>query len=247
MLLPFRHAVALALAPLFCAPIGASFSAWATQPKVDPETCTALRLEQIKFRASGVLDDMSKGPQWAKANLPAERLREIEHFIQLDEQVKFGCRDAKLSAEAERASEAAARIELNSDADPTVPVANDPPKPGSEKAGPQKSASPAKKDALQKEGAQKDGPKKATHKKAKPSEPKAENDNPSKPGPAKPAKSKISQETPAPAPPVIVHDAYRGDPRPAETASESHPSFVPETSLPSFGFGETVVLPHSGP
>lgn len=242
MPLPFRHAVALVLAPLFCAPIGASFSAWATQPKVDAETCTALRLEQIKFRASGILDDMSKGPQWAKANLPPDRLREIEHYIQLDEQVKFGCRDAKLSAEAERASEAAVRIELNSDADPTVPVAHDPPKPGSETAGPQKSASPAKKD-----GAQKDGTKKATHKKAKPPEPKAENDNPPKPGAAKPAKSKISQETPAPAPPVIVHDAYRGDPRPAETASEAHPSFVPETSLPSFGFGETVVLPHSGP
>lgn len=247
MPLPFRHAVALALAPLFCAPIGTSYNAWATQPKVDPETCTALRLEQIKFRASGILDDMSKGPQWAKANLPADRLREIEHFIQLDEQVKFGCRDAKLSAEAERASEAAARIELNSDADPTAPVAHDPPKPGSEKAGSQKSASPAKKDALQK-----DGPKKGTHKKAKPAEPKAENDDSSKPGPsksgpAKPAKPKVSQETPAPAPPVIVHDAYRGDPRPAETASDAHPSFVPEPSLPSFGFGETVVLPHSEP
>jgi hypothetical protein len=233
MLLAFRHAVAMALAPLLCAPIGALFGAWATQPKVDPDTCKALRLEQMKFRASGILDDMSKGPQWAKANLPADRLREIEHYIQLDEQVKFGCRDAKLSPEAERASEAAARIEINSDADPTVPAAHDPPKPGSEKAGPLNSASPAKKEA----------PKKATHKKAKPSDPKAENDNPAKSGPAKPAKAKISQETPAPAPPVIVHD---GDPRPGETAADSHPSYVPDPSLPSFGFGETVVMPHSG-
>jgi hypothetical protein len=241
MLLSFRHAVAMALAPLLCAPIGALFSAWATQPKVDPDTCKALRLEQIKFRASGVLDDMSKGPQWAKANLSAEKLREIEHYIQLDEQVKFGCRDAKLSPEAERASEAAARIEINSDADPTVPAAHDPPKPGSEKTGPQNPASPAKKEA----------PKKATQKKAKPSDPKAENDNrpksgPSKSGPAKPAKSKSSQETQAPAPPVIVHDAYRGGPQPAETASDAHPSYMPDPSLPSFGFGETVVMPHSG-
>lgn len=228
MLLPIRHAVAIALAPLFCAAFGASFSASATQPKVDADTCSALRLEQIKFRSSGILDDMSKGPEWAKANLPADRLREIEHYIQLDEQVKFGCRDAKLSPEAERASEAAARIEMNSDADPTAPVAHDPPKPGSQKA-----VSPEKKDV----------PKKATHhKKAKPSDPKAENDKP-----AKAAKSKISQETAAPAPPVIVHDAYRGDFRPAETASGSSPSYAPDPSLPSLGFGETVVMPHSGP
>jgi hypothetical protein len=246
MLLPFRHAVAMALAPLFCALFAVSFSAWATQPKVDPDTCSALRLEQIKFRASGILDDMSKGPQWAKANLPADRLREIEHYIQLDEQVKFGCRDAKLSPEAERASEAAARIELNSDADPTVPVAHDPPKPGSEKAGPQNSASPAKKDLSNKDGPKKDVSKKATHKKAKPTEPDAENGSPSKSGPAKPAKSKISEEKPAPAPPVIVHDAYRGNSRPAETASDAHSPYAPDPSLPSFGFGETVVLPHSG-
>ncbi|MBS0251889.1 MAG: hypothetical protein JSR78_12590 [Proteobacteria bacterium] len=105
-------------------------AAWATKPKLDPETCNALRLEQIKFRQSGVLNDMSKGAAWGKANLSPERLREIQHYLELDEQVQFGCRDAKVTAEAKRASEAAARIEINSDADPTAPVAKDPPKPG---------------------------------------------------------------------------------------------------------------------
>lgn len=225
MPLLLRHALAIVLALLFCAPLGASFGAWATQPKVDPDTCSALRLEQIKFRASGIFDDISKGPQWAKANLPADRLREIEHYIQLDEQVKFGCRDAKLSPDAERASEAAARIELNSDADPTAPVAHDPPKPGSQE--------------------KKDVPKKASHKKLKPSDPKAENDKTAKSG-----KSKISQDTTAPAPPVIVQQdlpvASRGDARPAETASDASPPYAP-SSLPAFGFGETVVMPHLGP
>lgn len=102
----------------------------ATKPKLDPDTCNSLRLEQIKFRQSGIVDDMSKGAAWGKANLSADRLREIQHYLDLDEQVQFGCRDAKLSAEAKRASEAAARIELNSDADPTAPAAKDPPKPG---------------------------------------------------------------------------------------------------------------------
>ncbi|MET0639992.1 MAG: hypothetical protein ABWZ19_08275, partial [Hyphomicrobium sp.] len=103
-----RHAILSAVVCL------APASALATQAKIDTETCNSLRLEQIKFRQSGVIDDMSKGAAWAKANLSAERLREIEHYLQLDEQVKFGCRDAKLSPAAERASEAAARIEANS-------------------------------------------------------------------------------------------------------------------------------------
>jgi hypothetical protein len=105
-------------------------AAWATKPKLDPETCNSLRLEQIKFRQSGILNDLNKGAAWGKANLSPERLRDIQHYLELDEQVQFGCRDAKLTAEAKRASEAAARIEINSDADPTAPVAKDPPKPG---------------------------------------------------------------------------------------------------------------------
>lgn len=218
-----RYAAAVAIAASFC---GLS-AAWATQPKVDADTCSALRLEQIKFRASGILDDMSKGPQWAKSNLPAERLREIEHYIQLDEQVKFGCRDAKLSPEAERASEAAARIELNSDADPTAPVAHDPPKPGA----PAKPATPEKKVA----------PKKATHKKAKQSEPKAEND-----APAKPTKTKVSQERAAPAPPVVMQPSSRAAAADAYSpaSTPASPPSAPDPSSPAFGFGETVVMPH---
>jgi hypothetical protein len=131
----WRFSICLALCGLM--PNGLS----ATKAKLDAETCTSLRLEQIKFRQSGVLDDLSKGAEWAKSNLAPDRLREIAHYLELDEQVKFGCRDAKLSPAAEKASEAAARIEINSDADPTAPVTNDPPKPGSaadKKAAPKK-------------------------------------------------------------------------------------------------------------
>ncbi len=123
----------LSLAPL---PVGA------TQAKLDADACAALRLEEIKFRQSGIVADMSKGAAWGKANLSSDRLRDIERYLQLDEQVQFGCRDAKITAEAKRASEAAERIELNSDADPTLPVAKDPPKPGAaEKKTPHKKAS----------------------------------------------------------------------------------------------------------
>jgi len=131
-------------AALFAAICLAPGHAWATKPKLDPDTCTSLRLEQIKFRQSGILDDINKGAAWAKANLSADRLREIQHYIELDEQVQFGCRDAKLSDEAKRASEAAARIEINSDADPTAPVSKDPPKPSAAADKPDKPAPPKK-------------------------------------------------------------------------------------------------------
>lgn len=97
--------------------------AYATSPKIDDDTCTQLRAEQAKFQQSGILNDINKGAEWAKGNLSPDRLREIQHYMDLDEQVKFGCRDAKLSPDAQKAREAAGRIEINSDADPTAPAA----------------------------------------------------------------------------------------------------------------------------
>lgn len=218
MLIPRRTIV---LAALFAVPLHAH----ATQAKIDADTCSSLRLEQIKFRQSGILDDLSKGADWAKANLSADRLREIEHYMQLDEQVKFGCRDAKLSPEAQRASEAAARIEINSDADPTAPVAKDPPKPG----GADKSAD------------KKPAPKKNA-KKAKPSDAKAHGDKSSK------SSTSDQSRNDAYVAPQVVRESESNDARTqgqaaafADTPASSSPS------LPAFGFGEMTVLPYSAP
>lgn len=94
----------------------------AGQPKLDAETCVQLRGEQVKFVQSGILADLTHGPEWGKVNLSADRLREIEHYIMLDEQLKFACREAVVTPEAERAAEIAKRLEINSDADPTLPL-----------------------------------------------------------------------------------------------------------------------------
>jgi hypothetical protein len=96
-------------------------------PKIDKDTCGQLRGEQATFIQSGILADIQRGPAWAKSNLAAERIREIELFITLDEQIKFGCREVTLTGDAVRAGEAAQRLELNPDADPTAPppAAND--------------------------------------------------------------------------------------------------------------------------
>jgi hypothetical protein len=90
-------------------------------PKIDKETCAQLRGEQATFIQSGILADIQRGPAWAKSNLAAERIREIELFITLDEQIKFGCREVTLTGDAIRAGEAAQRLELNPNADPTAP------------------------------------------------------------------------------------------------------------------------------
>lgn len=69
----------------------------ATAPKIDAEACKEMRLEQTRFIETGILADFARGPDWAKANLAPDKLRQIELFIMLDEQLKFGCRDAKIT------------------------------------------------------------------------------------------------------------------------------------------------------
>jgi hypothetical protein len=71
--------------------------AHATAPKIDAEACKEMRVEQAKFIETGILADIERGPDWAKANLPQDKLRQIELYIMLDEQLKFGCRDAKIT------------------------------------------------------------------------------------------------------------------------------------------------------
>lgn len=100
---------ALAASLSFLAAASSAFAA----PKLDKETCDQLKGEQAKFMESGIVEDLQKGPAWGKANLTAERLREIEHFIMLDEQLKFGCRQVTLTEDVLRAGEAATKLEAN--------------------------------------------------------------------------------------------------------------------------------------
>ncbi len=108
------------IACLACACVFVAFAVEAA-PKIDKETCAQLKGEQATFIQSGILADIQRGPAWAKSNLAPERIREIELFITLDEQIKFGCREVTLTGDAIRAGEAAQRLELNPNADPTAP------------------------------------------------------------------------------------------------------------------------------
>lgn len=86
-----------AFAALVAAVAVATAPASATAPKIDAEACKEMRVEQTKFVETGILADLARGPEWAKANLAPDKLRQIELFIMLDEQLKFGCRDAKIT------------------------------------------------------------------------------------------------------------------------------------------------------
>ncbi len=53
--------------------------------------CKALEADKADYIHQGIERDIEKGPEWAKSNLPAERLREILRFIEIDELLKFRC------------------------------------------------------------------------------------------------------------------------------------------------------------
>lgn len=71
------------------------------------DTCRANETERAELHKTGIVAEMDKGPEWAKANLPAERLQQILRYIHLDEQVMFRCGDVFAEATVRQAEEAA--------------------------------------------------------------------------------------------------------------------------------------------
>lgn len=128
---------AVVVAPLFVSPVFVTLASAA--PKLDKDTCAQFKTEQIKFIQSGILADLQRGPEWGKTNLSADRLREIELFITLDEQIKFACREATLTPNLVKVEEIAKRLEMNPNIDPFAPL----PQPDQPKAADAKPAGAA--------------------------------------------------------------------------------------------------------
>lgn len=116
----------------------------AAAAKLDKETCSQLHTEQAKFIESGILADLARGADWGKANLTAERLRDVELYITLDEQIKFACREATLTPQMLQVEEIAKRLELNPNADPFAPPPPPEAKPDGDAVKPPKPAAQAK-------------------------------------------------------------------------------------------------------
>ncbi|KAB2937678.1 MAG: hypothetical protein K8F92_17700, partial [Hyphomicrobium sp.] len=64
-------------------------SAWAA--KLDKSACADLFSELATITATGVKADMQRGPEWAKANMSAERLQSIRRLLEIEDQLEFRC------------------------------------------------------------------------------------------------------------------------------------------------------------
>jgi hypothetical protein len=58
---------------------------------LDPQACKDLNAERDAMIGAGIKTDMDRGPDWAKANLPEDRLKKIERLISVEEQLSFRC------------------------------------------------------------------------------------------------------------------------------------------------------------
>lgn len=73
---------------------------------LDAQACGPLKEEQVRLEAAGARARMERGPEWARANLPAEGLKEIARLIEVDEQIAFRCPRPKPAAVEKNAGEA---------------------------------------------------------------------------------------------------------------------------------------------
>lgn len=103
------------------------------------EDCDRHKTEHEALINGGIKDDLAKGPEWGKANLRADRLKSIERYIALEEQLNFRCgyASAKLNLPTEDAPPAAAP-----DAKATKPAAKARPKPKPQAKPEQATAAP---------------------------------------------------------------------------------------------------------
>lgn len=96
--------------------------------ELDEESCRLLREEQERLASAGVRDSMANGPEWAKTNLPAAKLKEIQRLIEVDEQVLFRCPQPK-PVEVSNGKDEGKEEEASAKEAPKVPVPKRKPKP----------------------------------------------------------------------------------------------------------------------
>ena len=88
---------------------------------LDADSCSKLKVQQDEMEKAGLKDLVGKGPEWAKANLPQEKLNDIKRWIEVDEQLLFRCPGRHL-------------VNLPLEPDPPPPPPAEDKKPDGEKA-----------------------------------------------------------------------------------------------------------------
>ena len=59
--------------------------------KLDKAACASLASELSTVLATGVKAEMERGPEWAKANMPPERLQSALRLLEIEDQLEFRC------------------------------------------------------------------------------------------------------------------------------------------------------------
>lgn len=95
----------------------------ATAEPLPQDKCAALATEQLTLVAGGVKDDFAKGAEWGRANLKTARLKEIERYIEVEEQLGFRCglARARFTLPPDEDSQAAAAAAAAASAQPDAP------------------------------------------------------------------------------------------------------------------------------
>jgi hypothetical protein len=63
---------------------------------LEQEACARLKTELMQLELGGARSSMAKGPEWAKVNLPADKLQQIKRLIEVEEQILFRCQGKPL-------------------------------------------------------------------------------------------------------------------------------------------------------
>ncbi len=75
--------------------------------RIQVSDCQAFEKEHSDLLAAGIREDIEKGAEWGKANLPKERLDKIARFIEVTEYLDFRCPNVIASAAVRKMEEQA--------------------------------------------------------------------------------------------------------------------------------------------
>jgi len=67
---------------------------------LDEQTCGQLKDEETQLVKGGVKADLDRGADWGKANLGPDRLKQVERYITVEEQLLFRCPRPQAAREA---------------------------------------------------------------------------------------------------------------------------------------------------
>ena len=86
--------------------VAGTAAVWAA--KLDKIACAELSNELNAIRSTGIKADMERGPAWAMANMPPERLQSARRLLEIEDQLEFRC-SMRGHRQAERQTAAPAR------------------------------------------------------------------------------------------------------------------------------------------